>query len=361
MINDLFINILLLTSITFVIGHISKDISMEIINSLYGKVIVGVGGGLMGILLMTYTIQVEGTSTLLDLRVFAIMLVSYIGGIMPTIIAGIMIGIYRGVYYGINMSSIVAVFQILLYIIFFHIIDKLIIAEWKKWFFKTLISLIILLTFFCYLLRNLENIQTVLFRFSFIAIVASVLEYCLLDYVKNSNKLYKNYKKDATKDYLTGLYNTRQFDKILKQTYERVFHNKEELSYLMLDIDDFKIVNDTYGHSKGDIILKELAHILEMNCRASDIIGRIGGEEFCVLLSNCPKDQAFETALRINNAVQEHEFAIDKDKFINITVSIGVANYPDTTSKLEDIKEKADIALYKAKKSGRNRVCISEI
>lgn len=135
---------------------------------------------------MAYTIRIEGTSTLLDLRVFAIMLVSYIGGMMPTIVVGIMIGIYRAVYFGINMSSIIAVFQILLYIICFHIIDKLIKAEWKKWFCKTLISLIILLTFFCYLLRDLENVQTVLFRFSFVAIVASVIEYFLLDYVKNS-------------------------------------------------------------------------------------------------------------------------------------------------------------------------------
>ena len=169
------------------------------------------------------------------------------------------------------------------------------------------------------------------------------------------------YKKDSIKDFLTGLYNTRQFDKILNLSFERVLENKEKLSCLMIDIDNFKKVNDTYGHAIGDIVLKELAQILKNNCRVFDVVGRIGGEEFCALLLNCPKDQTSEIALRINNAVEKHEFNISENKFINITVSIGVAIYPDTTSNLEDIKEKADIALYKAKQSGRNRVCNSEI
>lgn len=237
MINDLLINVLLLTTITFVVGNILKDIPSKIIAGLYGNVIAGVVGGLLGILLMTYTFQVKGNTTLLDLRVFAIMLVSSIGGILPTIVSGIIIGIFRLLYFGLNMPSIVAVFHILLYIICFHIIEKWMKSEWKKWFLKTLISLIILITFYCYLLRNLENVQTVILQFSFIAISTSILEYFLLYYAKYSNEIYRMYKKDATKDFLTGLYNTRQF-----------------------------------------------------NTRESDVIGRIGGEEFCVLLSNCPSD-----------------------------------------------------------------------
>ena len=90
-----------------------------------------------------------------------------------------------------------------------------------------------------------------------------------------------------------------------------------------------------------------------------DVVGRVGGEEFCALLLDCPKDQTTEIALRIKNVVEKHEFNISEIKFINITVSIGVASYPSTTSNLEDIKEKADMALYKAKESGRNRVCYS--
>jgi diguanylate cyclase len=357
LINDLFINILLLVSFTFIAAHILKDVSKDSMNSIYGKTLLGISGGIMGIFFMIYTIEVKGTTALLDLRVFAIMMVSYIGGTIPTIVSGIIIGIYRTVYLGINISSIIAVIQILLYIIFFYIVDKKIKIEWKKWFLKVLISLIILASSFAYLLRNVENFQTIILEFSLVIIFAGILEYYLLEYVRSSNELYRRYKKESTKDFLTGLYNTRQFDKILNVAFEKALENKENLSCLMIDIDHFKKVNDTYGHGIGDLVLKELAYILKKSCRIVDVVGRIGGEEFCVLLFDCPKDQVFEIAWGINRAVQNHEFFIGEDKFINITVSIGVAIYPDTTSNLEDIKEKADMALYKAKHSGRNKVC----
>ncbi len=360
MIDNLLVNVLLFISVTCVIGHIVKDIPKEIINTLYGKIILGIGGGLIGILLMIYTIQVNGTTTLLDLRVFAIMMVSYVGGILPTIVSGIIIGVYRALKFGIDISCIIAIYQILLYIISFYIIDKNIISEWKKWLFKTLIALIALTPTFYYLLSNVKNVKMIFFQFSLVTIFASILEYFLLDYVNSSNELYRRYKKDSTKDFLTGLYNTREFNEILNMAFGRVLENKENLSCLMIDIDHFKKVNDIYGHAAGDIILKELADILKNNCRICDAVGRIGGEEFCALLFNCPKDQTFDIALRINNAVQQHEFIIGEDKFINITVSIGVAIYPNTTSNLKCIKEMADIALYNAKKGGRNRVCDSK-
>ena len=364
MINDLFINVLLLIAITFVAGHILKEIPKRMVNTLYSKVLLGVGGGLMGVLLMIYTIEVNGTTTILDLRVFAIMMVSYVGGILPTIVSGIIIGGYRTVKYGINISSIAAIIQLILYIICFHIVDIKIKSELKKWFTKTLISLIILIPTFYYLLRNVVNVKTICFGLFLLIIFTGILEYLLLDYVHKSNEVYRIYKKDSTKDFLTGLYNTRQFDKILNLAFERVLINKEKLSCLMIDIDHFKKVNDNYGHATGDIVLKELAHVLRKNCRGVDIVGRVGGEEFCVLLLDCPKDQTFEIALRINNAVREHKYNIGENKYINITVSIGVAMYPDETLNLKDIKETADKDLYKAKKCGRNRVyhrgmCIS--
>ena len=357
MINDLFINILLLISFTFIAGHILKDIPNDNMNSIYGKILLGISGGIMGIVMMIYTIEVKDTSTLLDLRVFAMMMVSYIGGVISTIVSGIIIGIYRTLNFGISVASIIAVIQILLYIVCFYIVDKKVKLEWKKWFIKSLISLVILISGFYYLLRNVENVGIILLEFSLVIVFAGTLEYFLIDYVKNSNELYRMYKKDSTKDFLTGLYNTRQFDKMLNLAFERTLENKEKLSCLMIDIDHFKKVNDTYGHAIGDLVLKELGQILKKNTRLFDVVGRIGGEEFCILLFDCSKDQTFEIARGINKAVQNHKFKIGDNEFINITVSIGVAIYPDTTSNIEDIKEKADMALYKAKHSGRNKVC----
>ena len=361
MLNDLFINVLLLVSFTFVVGHILKDIPKETINTFHGKIILGIGGGLIGISLMIYTIHVKGTTTVLDLRTFAIMLVSYGGGIIPTIVSGIIIGAYRAIRFGINISCIAALIEIPLLIICFHIIDKKVKTEWKKWFFKTLSSLVILMPIIYYLLRKVQDVQAICFNFFLVTIVASILEYFLLVNVNNSNELYRIYKKDATKDFLTGLYNTRQFDKMINLAFESVLENKESLSCLMIDIDHFKKVNDTYGHSVGDLVLKELAEILKKNCRMVDVVGRVGGEEFCALFLNYTVEETLEMALRINNTVENHEFNIGEEKFINITVSIGVAVYPDITPNLEDLKEKADMALYKAKQYGRNRVCYSEM
>ena len=358
MISDLFINIILVIAITLIIGHALKDISEKFINTFYGKILLGVSGGIFGILLIIYSIHVEGITILMDLRVFAIMTASYLGGIIPTIVAGIIIGLYSIVHYGISISSIIATLDILLYIICFYLIDKKTKVELNRWLLKTLISLIIILMSF-YLLRNVENVQMICLLVCFV--IVGFVEYFILDYVRKSNELYRGYKKDSTKDFLTGLCNRRQFDNMFNITLKRVAENNEKLSCLMIDIDNFKKINDTYGHSIGDIVLKELALILKKNCRVFDILGRIGGEEFCVLLYSCHKDQTYEIALRINKIVATHKFPIEENKFINITVSIGVAIYPYTTSKLDYIKEDADRALYNAKNSGRNKVCYSEI
>ncbi len=139
--------------------------------------------------------------------------------------------------------------------------------------------------------------------------------------------------------------------------FERVQLNNETLSCLMIDIDHFKKVNDTYGHAVGDMVLKELAQILKQSIRSVDIAARVGGEEFCVLLFQCPKDQTLEMATRINKAVEAHEFPIGNDSKIRITVSVGISMYPELTPDLDALKEAADTALYTAKRSGRNRVC----
>lgn len=358
--NDIFINLLLLVAATFVSGHLLKDISEDIINSLIGKIVLGIGGGLLGILMMIYTIKIQDTTTLLDLRVFAIMMVSYIGGLIPTIVCGIIMWIFRTTHFGVSISSGVFLIQVILYIICFFIIDKKNKDFLKRWVLKTLTSLFILITFFAYLLKDVENVITILFLFSLVIIFVSILEYYLLEYVRSSNELYRKYKKDSTKDFLTGLYNTRQFDSMLNTSFERTLENKERLSCLMIDIDHFKKVNDTYGHPIGDIVLSEVAKVIRNTARSIDVVGRIGGEEFCALLTNCPKDYAMEVALRIKTAIENYHIPIGEGKFIKVTVSVGVSSYPETLTNLNDLKEQADVALYNAKRSGRNRVCVND-
>lgn len=357
MVNDLFINVLLLISSTFVGGHILKEIPERLMNKIYGKILTGIGGGLLGILMMVYTIQVVGTNTLLDLRALSMIMASSVGGLWATIIAGFIIILYRVGHFGINQSSLFAVAHIFLYIISFHIINKKVNVYWKNWFSKLAIALFILVTTFLYLLRNVDNHYAIIIKFAIVVVCAGTLEYYLLEYTRRSNELYRIYKKDSVKDFLTGLNNLRSFDNLLNASFSRVKENNEKLSCLMIDIDHFKKVNDTFGHAVGDMVLRELANILRKNCRNFDIVGRIGGEEFSVLLLDCDKTRALEIGTRIREAVKEHKFPIGDDKVIHITVSIGVATYPDTVGNLEEVMEKADIALYKAKQTGRDKVC----
>jgi diguanylate cyclase len=357
MLNDLFINVLILISFTFVGGQILKELPSTALDKTYRKIALGVSAGTLGILMLVYRIQVPGTTTLLDLRVLSLIMVSHIGGFIPTLTAGIIIGIFRVTYFGISQSSGFAVFHICLYIIFFHIIDKRFRRSFKSWLLKLAVTVVILVSTLLYLLKGVENVYIIILLFAVIVVSSGVLEYGLLEYVRNSNELYRMYKKDSTKDYLTGLNNMRSFDQLINSSFNKAISNGEKLSCLMVDIDHFKKVNDTYGHAVGDMVLRELAHILKKSCRDFDIIGRVGGEEFCILLMDCPKERSFQIGMKIRNAVKDNEFPIGNDRYINITVSVGSATYPDTISDLELLIKEADDGLYKAKQTGRDRVC----
>lgn len=357
MLNDLFINTLLLISATFVGGHILREAPENAMKKAYGKILMGIGGGLVGILMMVYTIHVDGTNTMLDLRALVMIMISSVGGLIASIITGIIIVIYRVGYFGINQSSIFAIIHIAIYIICFHIINIKIKSYSKNWFAKLVVVLFVLSTTFFYLLRDVEDHLIIIFKFVLVLIFTGALEYYLFSYAKKSNGIYRIYKKESTKDFLTGLSNTRSFDQLLDMSFVRVRENNEKLSCLMIDIDHFKKINDTYGHASGDVVLRELAVILKKNCRNFDIIGRVGGEEFCVLLLDCDRTRSFEIGMRIKTSVKEHKFAIGEDEVIKITVSVGIATYPDTVENVEEIMKMADDALYKAKRTGRDKVC----
>lgn len=361
MLNDFFVNVLLLVSVTFIGGHIIKEVSTRKMNTLPYRVLTGVFCGVLGVFLIIYSVPIDEAHTLIDLRVYAVMIASFVGGLIPMIISGIIIAIFRILLYEDQSPYIVIIVQLVSFIISFYIIDKFVKIEWKRWMFKIIISLFVIIVTYYYVLKNIEDALITLSLFSSFVIFTGILEYFLLEYVKISNDLYRKYKMDSTKDFLTGLTNTRQFDKVMNLAFDRVQQNKESLTCMMIDIDFFKKVNDTYGHAIGDLVLKELAEVIIKCVRTTDVIARVGGEEFCALLFNCAKEQSFEIALGINKAVQEHQFPIGDNQYINITVSVGVSIYPEMTTKLDTLKELADTALYQAKRSGRNRICNNEV
>ena len=162
----------------------------------------------------------------------------------------------------------------------------------------------------------------------------------------------------AIMDSLTELYNRRRFESILDKEFSRAMRYNSALTCMMIDIDRFKAVNDTFGHRAGDMALKETAKLIQNSLRDVDTAARWGGEEFMILIPETTKEQAQQPAQRILSAIANHTFPDIRDA--KLTVSIGLAGLPDPAlDTAEKLIHASDIALYEAKKNGRNRVEIA--
>lgn len=155
-------------------------------------------------------------------------------------------------------------------------------------------------------------------------------------------------------DGLTKAFNKANMNLILEKLLYNALRYKDDLSLILLDIDHFKKINDTYGHLAGDLVLIELANIIRESIRKSDIFGRIGGEEFLIALPNTKIVGALKFAKRLKNSIEKKEFIFDNKK-IYITVSMGITSIQSDDS-LYSFLSRADEALYDAKRKGRNRV-----
>ena len=169
-------------------------------------------------------------------------------------------------------------------------------------------------------------------------------------------KLYQEIESLATTDSLTGVHTRRHFLERFEEELKRSLIRKIDLSLLMIDVDYFKSFNDKYGHLVGDQILREIGKIIKENVREIDIVGRYGGEEFCVVLPVTDHFGANFAAERIRVAVEGATIKA-YDTAVKITVSIGISTFPSDGKVVAELIDKSDWALYRAKKKGRNCIC----
>lgn len=169
-------------------------------------------------------------------------------------------------------------------------------------------------------------------------------------------KLRLELQDQATRDPLTGLYNRRYMEEALAREIQRANRRQSAVSVLMIDIDFFKKINDTYGHEAGDSVLKAVAAAIQRQIRVSDVACRYGGEEFLVILPETRQDEAIHRAEEIREAVRQLQFSLEGPKLGTVTVSLGVASFPAQGQTLQAIVQAADSALYQAKQSGRDQV-----
>lgn len=185
----------------------------------------------------------------------------------------------------------------------------------------------------------------------------------LKDELEEKNKeleiINKKLEELSITDTLTGIYNRRYFFERLNSEFLRSKRHNLSISLLMLDLDHFKHINDTYGHQKGDDVLRKISEILKRNRRANDIVARFGGEEFIMLLCQTDPEGAFIAADRIRKDIEDHQFTWPGGPSFGATISIGISSYPDIRiNNINDLIRVADTSLYEAKKQGRNRVVV---
>ncbi|WDL99238.1 GGDEF domain-containing protein [Alicyclobacillus sp. ALC3] len=189
------------------------------------------------------------------------------------------------------------------------------------------------------------------FRFVVTSCVSWVIALAFTFFVIKSDRTVNQLRQLAMTDDLTYIYNRRYLD----SSFQSLRATNAPYSILVFDIDRFKQVNDTLGHSAGDIVLKGVSRLVQKNLRPSDVLIRLGGEEFAVLLPDTQSDDAVQIAERIRNLIERTTFAYQEEK-ISVTISGGVAERQGES--LEALLDKADIAMYEAKTAGRNRIVL---
>lgn len=355
MINALFINACMMISF-ITIGYLvfSREKShLQIPNTIY-KVLLGIAAGFAGILLMSYSYHVTD-SLIIDFRNFVIAISAIFGGPVAVILTVVIMFIYRMLFYGLTTVTLSFFISLLILSSGSLYIARKGKSFKAKWFLNFLLNMVVSTAFMYYWLRT-ESDLILLFLNYYVGSLVLVYLICrVLDAYIRLAGAYTRLTEESTTDYLTQLNNVRGFDIEFNKAINHCSRRNERLSFLMLDIDFFKKINDTYGHATGDEILVILSKILLATCRPFDIISRNGGEEFSVILQDCPMNHAMEVAERIRQAVESHTFTI-KTLSINLTISIGVSSYPEMTEDPDVLIEYADKALYQAKQDGRNKV-----
>lgn len=343
----------------YVSGIVAKFYRIRVpFPSMRIQMIGGLLFGIYGTVLMNYSFPLNET-TIVDLRHLAIVTAAvYLGG-LASVISGLVISILRIVMFGMSSAAIDAAFVMTIIglsgVYFAY-------APWSRLTKIITMNLLGMTLIFVILMLNTTSMNSLMKVYPLqmtISFVGGIFIYFIAEFINKSNEMLFLLERKATTDHLTNLSNRRQFEKSLELELERAREYKQKLSLLVIDIDRFKKVNDTFGHTSGDAVLKQLGQLLIEHSRSADIVSRNGGEEFAILLLDCGHHQALAIAESIRQSVEKYHFALPDGNTIRLTISIGVAVFPDHCDDRDDndFFEQADRALYEAKNTGRNRVC----
>ncbi|MCF2945333.1 GGDEF domain-containing protein [Paenibacillus tarimensis] len=270
-------------------------------------------------------------------------------------ITGAVLILTRLAFFPFATSSIVGVLIIAASVIAYVIIKRSNQSDLKKWVWMNVFGFLLNVIPLRLYIEGYDLLEIVI-GYGLVTVSAGILVYIASNYIAESNRNHMLMKEQLERDFLTGLSNRRHFHTMFQGYLEKAVRNNQPLSFLMIDIDHFKSINDTYGHPVGDAVLQRLGKFLMESSRNEDLVSRMGGEEFSALLWNTSYEQATAIAERWRSQITHISMRMPSGKNITITVSIGVSSFPPHKEAVT-LLEEADKALYRAKQQGRNRVC----
>ncbi|NNU90487.1 diguanylate cyclase [Anoxybacillus sp. CHMUD] len=324
-------------------------------SSVYMRLLAGACCGLLSIVLMFFSIPL-GHGVIADLRHVPLVVISYYGGMPSALAAGIIMGAGRFLFG--NMSASIVSFFISVAIA----IGCGFISRWMKrhiitttFWMNTYSMALILFALFVNIPDHDIYTQT-LFTFWPISIIATYVASNICKDIRQSKEMLQHYKAWATTDFLTGLYNVRQFHTLLRENITKANEQQSCLALILFDIDRFKCINDSYGHDGGDVILRHLGEVIRSLVPKNGFAFRNGGEEFSILLPTCERE-AMTFAEHIRTTIEQHSFFVQQQT-VHITISIGISVFPMLATNESELFKQADIALYEAKQQGRNRTVV---
>ncbi|WP_194840851.1 GGDEF domain-containing protein [Filobacillus milosensis] len=355
MVDSFIINICILITFIFFWHQLFRTRRLTYHSPFWVKLSDGLLAGALGIILMRYSIHVNDI-TILDLRHVPIAIVAYYGGLVPPLIGAAVITVGRYMI-DINFSSHVALFMMLFIAVGCGLIaNYLQTIPWKKWLILLIYSQLIF-SIALYIVAPVY--KAVIFAavvHVICTLIGGMMAFYFVRYVRRNSELFLKYREYSRLDALTGLYNVRTFYYYYDKFLNDAKANQTPMVLVMLDIDHFKEINDTYGHMAGDEVLKQLADLFRQEAGEGAKIARNGGEEFSILYSGKSIKQVEKIAENIRNRVERTIFKLPQRNTIQMTISIGVAEYQATMDKDHALYQEADRALYKAKDAGRNNI-----
>ncbi|ACB59684.1 diguanylate cyclase [Exiguobacterium sp. PvP048] len=349
--NNFIINFcLLFTTITLLFLPFRNHPRITPKTNLNVRLVLGGIAGLISVLLMLNSIQIDVAR--IDLRIVPVVIAMMFGGLPSALVTGAMIIVTRFILTPVEQMDAAVVSTIVIGVLILTIAVVRRYIRLTFWNFELMIGIGIVYSLpGIYLLTNSwTTFIEISLAYIFFNLIAGFVTYHLLTELRRHFENIQYQQKLAMTDALTGLANRRRLDDSLSL----VGSAEEGYSLILIDIDFFKHVNDTYGHDAGDDVLRQLGTTLASLARPDDLVGRYGGEEFLIILPNTSLADAKSIAELARTTVARNLFPTTAVPDLQITISLGIAHSSSSHTSLEALQQ-ADKALYHSKDSGRNR------